>query len=165
VLPSEPRQFSSWPEFYRQIYDAIWNEVAAGALVATRTRKIISKVHDRLDRLIVHSDCPRLVHWDIWTSNILAAADAGGHWRISAVLDPNCKFAHTEAEIAYMELFHTITPAFTKAYQHAFRLDEHYHRVRKHVYQLYPLINHVNLFGREYVEPLNQVAERLGAVV
>ena len=33
------------------------------------------------------------------------------------LLDPNCKYAHAEAEIAYMDLFHTITPAFLRAYQ------------------------------------------------
>ena len=40
----------------------------------------------------------------------------------------NCKYAHTEAEIAYMELFHTITPAFLRAYQQGRRLHPDYHR-------------------------------------
>ena len=73
-----------------------------------------------------HDDRPRLVHWDIWATNILARPDEHGKWRVGALLDPNCKFAHAEAEIAYMELFHTITPAFLMAYQRKRKLSDAY---------------------------------------
>src|SRR6185503_19429352 len=73
-------------------------------------KKTIGKVHERLEKLLTHDDCPRLVHWDIWATNILAKPDEHGKWWITGVLDPNCKYAHAEAEIAYMDLFHTITP-------------------------------------------------------
>jgi fructosamine-3-kinase len=105
------------------------------------------------------------VHWDVWATNILAAPDDAGNWRIAAVLDPNCKYAHTEAEIAYIDLFHTSTPAFMKAYQQERKLEDHYHRVRKHVYQLYPLVNHFHLFGGQYLTPLTAAAERAASLV
>jgi len=73
--------------------------------------------------------------------------------------------AHAEAEIAYMDLFHTITPAFLRAYQQARKLHPEYHRVRKHVYQLYELVNHLNVFGNEYLRPLLATVERVGALV
>jgi fructosamine-3-kinase len=84
---------------------------------------------------------------------------------VSAVLDPNCKFAHAEAEMAYLELFHTSTPAFMKVYQRQRKLPAEYHRVRKLVYQMYPLIDDVTLHGEQYVKPLVAQVEKLAGVV
>ena len=156
--------FSSWSAFYRHVYDPIWHEVEKSSFLPIKCRKQIARVHEKLDRLLAHDDCPRLVHWDIWSTNILCRPDVDGRWRVVALLDPNCKFAHAEAEIAYMELFHTITPAFMKAYQQARRLPDSYHRVRKPIYQLYPLVNHVHLFGQEYLKPLLSAVEKTHAI-
>jgi fructosamine-3-kinase len=158
-------QYDSWPAFYRAVYDPIWKETEKLTMLPVKARKLIGKVHERLERLIGHADVPRLVHWDIWSTNILARANGDGRWSVRCMLDPNCKYAHAEAEIAYMELFHTITPAFLKSYQQTRRLDGEYHRVRKLIYQLYPLIDHVCLFGQEYVKPLLATVDRLQAVV
>ncbi|HVT87633.1 MAG TPA: fructosamine kinase family protein [Tepidisphaeraceae bacterium] len=146
--------FASWPEFYRKLYDPVVQEACSNRDLPPKARKHISKIHERLDAWLGHNDVPRLVHSDIWATNLLARPDGDGRWRINAVLDPNCKYAHAEAEIAYMDLFHTCTPAFLKAYQQVFKLDEGYHRVRKAVYQLYPLMNHLSLFGNEYAKPM-----------
>jgi fructosamine-3-kinase len=165
LTPEEPPRFDHWPAFYRHVYDPIWRELEKSAQVPTKMRKTIARVHDRLDDLLAHDDRPRLVHWDIWATNLLVRPDADGRWRVAALLDPNCKFAHAEAEIAYMELFQTITPAFLKTYQQQHRLGDTYQRVRKPIYQLYPLINHVNLFGNGYLKPLTGVVERVAALL
>ena len=154
------KSFQSWPDFYRYVYDPIVEEVQKNVELPAKVRKQIAKVHARLDQFIVHEDVPRLVHWDIWATNLLTGVDADGKWRVRAVLDPMCKYAHAEAEIAYIDLFHTSTPAFMKAYQRSRRLDETYHRLRKPIYQLYPLINHVNLFGHDYVKPMCAALEK-----
>jgi fructosamine-3-kinase len=154
----EPSQFNSWPTFYRNVFDPIYRDVM-------KTRKHIDKIHGKLDRLLQHDEVPRLVHWDVWSTNILVRKEDSGDWKIAALLDPNCKFAHFEAEIAYMTLFHTTTPAFLKTYQRQRRLSDEYHRVRKLVYQLYFLLNHVTLFGGEYVKHAISAVDQLGAVV
>jgi fructosamine-3-kinase len=156
---------SSWPAFYRMVYESIWHDVEKDSALPRPTRKLIAKVHENLERLLSHGDVPRLVHWDIWATNLLAGKDGSGRWRINAVLDPNCKYAHAEAEIAYMDQFHTSTPAFMKAYQAVHKLEDAYHRVRKLIYQLYPMINHFHLFGAQYLTPLNAAAQRAAALV
>jgi len=158
-------RFDSWPAFYRHVYDPIWQDVAKSPLLPAKTRKQIARIHDRLEKLVAHEDRPRLVHWDVWATNVLAGPDENGKWRIRALLDPNCKYAHAEAEIAYLELFHTITPTFLKEYQQTYRLSNEYHKVRKLVYQVYPLLNHVHIFGGAYVAPLTAAAERAAGVV
>jgi len=101
----------------------------------------------------------------VWATNILCKPDENGKWWVTAILDPNCKYAHAEAELAYMDLFHTTTPAFTRAYQQTRKLHPEYHRLRKHIYQLYELINHLNAFGNEYAKPLLGAVEKVTPLV
>jgi len=166
VTSNGARQFDAWPACYREIYDPIWREVEKTAAIPVKLRKQVAKLHGRLDLLLAHDDRPRLAHWDLWSTNLLAAPDPQtGQWHIAALLDPNCKFAHSEAEIAYLELFHTITPTFLRTYQQSYKLSPDYHRVRKPIYQLYSLLNHLRLFGPEYVKPVCGAIERVSAFV
>ncbi len=165
VSDGETHQFESWSTFYRHVYDTIWHEAERSPHVSPKCRKQISRVHERLERLIAHDDCPRLVHWDLWSSNLLVKPDCDGEWHLSALLDPNCKYAHAEAEIAYMELFHTVTPAFLKLYQRRHKLSSDYYQFRRPIYQLYPMINHVRLFGAEYLKPLMAAVEKTMAII
>ncbi len=165
VVNGDSTSYESWPAFFRAVYDPIWQEVEKSNLLTTKSRRQIAKVHDRLDRLIIHDDVPRLVHSDLWATNVLARRQEDGAWRISALLDPNCKFAHVEFEIAYLELFQTITPTFLRTYQRDRRLSNDYHQIRKQIYQLYSLVNHVNLFGQEYVPPLLATLEKMSNII
>lgn len=158
-------RFDSWPKFYRYVYDPILDEVTKTAPLPVKIKKQLGKIHDRLDRLIAHDDRPRLAHWDIWATNVLAGPDESGKWRITALLDPMCRYAHAEAELAYMEMFHTITPAFMKEYQKTRRLGPGYHQLRKWIYEVYPLLNHVRLFGHNYVKPLIAAIEKAATLI
>ena len=139
-------RFEAWHACYRDLFDGIWQEVAKAGVLPVRLRKVVDRTHDRLDRLLP-CDEPRLLHWDVWSTNLLCRPDAAGRWHLAAVIDPHCKFGSTEAELAYLDLFRTATPTFFKAYQRERKLPPEYHEVRKHVYQLYSLLNHVRLFG------------------
>jgi len=156
---------SSWPDFYRALCDPILEETAASAALPADARRKIERLHRRLDRLVAHDDCPRLVHWDIWSANVLARPDDTGNWRIAAILDPNCRYAHAEAELAYMELFRTITPAFLETYQRQLKISTDYRRIRRPVYQLYSLLDHVRLFGKQYLPPLLATLEECAPLI
>jgi fructosamine-3-kinase len=165
VTLAEPRRYEQWHEFFRDVFDPIWRDVEKSGVLPVKLRKTMGRVHDRLDRLIQHDDGARLTHWDLWSSNILARSDDSGRWRVTAILDPNCKYAHAEAEIAYLELFHTVTPAFLRAYQQVHKLDPEYYRVRRQVYQLYSLLNHLHLFGQEYLKSMLAMLDRVATVI
>ncbi len=162
---SDAAHCEKWPVFFREVYEPMLRDVAKSPMVPVKCRKHLQRIHDKLDRVLVDVDQPRLVHWDMWSTNLLAKRNGDGRWHISGVLDPNCKYAHAEAELAYMELFHTATPSFFKAYQRHHKLEPQYHQVRKAVYQLYALVNHVHVFGQEYVGPLIAAEQRVSAVV
>lgn len=165
VTLGAPDHYDSWPELYRHVYDPIWREAERNGGLPPKCRKFVAKMHERLGNLIGHDDCPRLLHGDLWNSNVLARLDGDGRWHVSAVLDPCCKFGHAEAEIAYLELFRTVNGAFLRAYQSEKRLPNDYHRVRKPVYQLYEMLNHLQLFGQEYLKPTLAAIDRLSHVV
>ncbi|MHC5002113.1 MAG: fructosamine kinase family protein, partial [Planctomycetota bacterium] len=76
------------------------------------------------------------------------------------LIDPACSIGDGWADIAMMRLFGGIPRACFDAYAAA--VDDHEQvETRIAVYQLYHLLNHVNLFGRGYVGQAMGVARRL----
>jgi fructosamine-3-kinase len=165
LTEGDREEFTSWPRFYRSLYETQCAECTSNAQVPVKARRMIGKVHEKLDRLLDHDDCPRLVHGDVWATNVLCKPDEHGKWWVTGLVDPNCKYAHWESELAYMDLFQTSTPAFLRAYQQTRRLSPEYHRLRKHIYQLYELMNHLQGFGNEYLKPLLAMVEKVSSVV
>jgi fructosamine-3-kinase len=165
VTPYESSPYSEWSEFFRQVFDPVRREAERCGLLTPKQQKQVARIHDRLDKLLAHGDRPRLVHWDMWASNVLVKLNGDGHWHVSAILDPSCKFAHAEVELAYVDLFKTGTPAFFKAYQRTHRLQDGYYRLRKPVYQLYFLLNHLQLFGSEYLKRTSEAIDVVNGMV
>lgn len=99
-----------------------------------------------------HRPQPSLLHGDLWSGN--AGFTANG----PVVFDPAVYYGDREADLAMTELFGGFPRAFYEAYNEAFPLDAGYQK-RKHVYNLYHLLNHLNIFGSGY---LPQVQATLG---
>lgn len=114
-------------------------------------------VIDRLGRLIPRRPRPALLHGDLWSGNALPAA--GG--RI-ALIDPAPSIGDGWADIAMMRLFGGFAPACFEAYAAA-NTDQDQLDSRCAVYQLYHVLNHLNLFGRGYAGQAMGLVERLGA--
>lgn len=98
---------------------------------------------------------PALVHGDLWGGN--AAADDQGN---PVIYDPACYFGDRETDIAMTELFGGFSPAFYQAYQAAYPLDPGYGR-RKALYNLYHILNHLNLFGQGYLHQAENMLSKL----
>ncbi len=96
-----------------------------------------------------------LLHGDLWGGN--AAADAKGQ---PVLFDPACYYGDREADIAMTELFGGFGSDFYAAYQAEFPLDAGY-KTRKTLYNLYHIINHVNLFGSGYLSQANAMLGKL----
>ncbi|HZM33223.1 MAG TPA: fructosamine kinase family protein [Burkholderiales bacterium] len=102
--------------------------------------------------LEAHRPAPSLLHGDLWSGN------AGFTKEGPVVFDPAVYYGDREADIAMSELFGGFPPEFYAAYEQAYPLDSGY-SLRKHLYNLYHLLNHLNLFGAGY---LAQVERTLG---
>jgi len=88
---------------------------------------------------------PCLLHGDLWGGN--AAADEAGQ---PVIFDPACYYGDRETDIAMTELFGGFGADFYAAYNEVYALDPGY-RFRKTLYNLYHVLNHVNLFGGGYL--------------
>ena len=85
-----------------------------------------------------------LLHGDLWSGN--AGMEASGE---PVVFDPAVYYGDREADLAMTELFGGFSPSFYDAYRAEYPLDAGYAR-RKHLYNLYHVLNHLNLFGGGY---------------
>jgi protein-ribulosamine 3-kinase len=108
-----------------------------------------------LELLRDHRPQPCLLHGDLWSGNV------GFTMNGPVVFDPAVYYGDREADLAMTELFGGFPPEFYRAYREAWPLEEGYER-RKHLYNLYHLLNHLNLFGGGY---LGQVESTLGLLL
>ncbi len=100
-----------------------------------------------------------LLHGDLWGGNA-AATDTGE----PVIFDPAVYYGDREADLAMTGLFGGFSERFHAAYREAWPLD-HGYRVRKNLYNLYHVLNHLNLFGGGYHAQAQQMIERLLAEV
>lgn len=100
-----------------------------------------------------------LLHGDLWSGN--AACNEKGE---PVVFDPAVYYGDREADIAMTELFGGYSRRFYDAYQEAYALDAGY-GVRKTLYNLYHVLNHLNLFGGGYRTQAESMIDSLLAQV
>ena len=109
-----------------------------------------------LDALLEgHEPQPSLLHGDLWSGNAGFTAEG------PVVFDPAVYYGDREADLAMTELFGGFPREFYKAYNEVFPLPEGY-ELRKHLYNLYHLLNHLNLFGGGYLGQVKATLRLLG---
>jgi protein-ribulosamine 3-kinase len=91
-----------------------------------------------------HRPAPSLLHGDLWSGN--AARLASGE---PVVFDPAVYCGDREADLAMTELFGGFGADFHAAYREAWPLAPGY-GTRRTLYNLYHVLNHLNLFGGGY---------------
>lgn len=96
-----------------------------------------------------------LLHGDLWSGNY--GADAQDQ---PVIFDPAIYYGDREADLAMTELFGGFSTRFYAMYQEAYPLDEGYD-VRKKLYNLYHILNHLNLFGGSYLAQAEQMIDAL----
>jgi fructosamine-3-kinase len=106
-----------------------------------------------------YSPVPSLLHGDLWSGN--HAMDSHGQ---PVIYDPAVYYGDREADIAMTELFGGYAPNFYRAYGDAWPLDAGY-SVRKHLYNLYHVLNHLNLFGGGYRAQAEGLMKKLSSEI
>lgn len=144
----------SWIHFFRECRLEPQFRDAAGYF-DSEDRKRISSFLDHLDEMLVEPEYPSLLHGDLWSGNVITGND-GSAW----LIDPAVYVGHAEADIAMTELFGGFPRRFYAAYEEAAPLQPGYER-RRDVYNLYHLLNHLNMFGRMYLPEVKRIVGRL----
>jgi fructosamine-3-kinase len=144
--PQPNPRLAHWVQFLRgarlgfQLQLAI--ERGYGSSLADRGARLL----EALDAFFAGYDpAPSLLHGDLWSGN----AGFLGHGE-PVIFDPAVYFGDREADLAMTELFGGFGGGFHAAYSAAWPLEAGY-AIRKRLYNLYHLLNHLNLFGAGYL--------------
>jgi fructosamine-3-kinase len=148
-----------WVTFWRERRLGYQLELAARNGYRGRLKQRGERLLDGLGALLDHNPVPSLLHGDLWGGNL--GYDEAGE---PVIFDPACYFGDREADLAMTELFGGFGRRFWAAYQEAWPLSEGY-PVRKHLYNLYHVINHLNLFGGGYLSQAESMIDRLLAEI
>lgn len=102
-----------------------------------------------------YSPQPALLHGDLWGGNFSTSQQG-----MPVIYDPACYYGDRETDIAMTELFGGFDPIFYSAYNESYPLDTGY-SIRKDLYNLYHILNHLNLFGSSYQSQAQQLIDTL----
>jgi protein-ribulosamine 3-kinase len=111
-----------------------------------------------MDLLRNHKPQPSLLHGDLWNGNAGFTAEG------PVVFDPAVYYGDRETDLAMTELFGGFPAEFYRAYGEAFPLEAGYEE-RKHLYNLYHLLNHLNIFGGGYLAQVKATLRLLAGLL
>ncbi len=152
--PETPR----WLDFFRDHRLLYMGRQALDAgRLPSRLMNRLETLAGRLERWISEPAHPSLLHGDMWTGNVLCR---GG--RIAGFIDPAVYFGDPEIELAFSTLFGTFGRSFFARYAALRGLEAGFFEERRDLYNLYPLLVHVRLFGGSYVGSVDRTLTQFG---
>lgn len=107
---------------------------------------------ERLPELIP-AQAPAPLHGDLWSGNVHCGPEGRPY-----LIDPAAYHGWPEADLAMTQLFGGFGAGFLQAYQEVRRLEPGFAQ-RFPIYNLYHLLNHLNLFGEAYLRQVRQILE------
>ena len=156
-LPQPNPETGTWVPFFRDHRLLFMARLAQGEgrLPAAMLARI-ERLAERLGDYLVEPAFPSLLHGDLWTGNVLIRQR-----RIAGFVDPAIYCGHPEIELAFAKLFGTFGKSFFAAYEELMPLEPGFHELRSSLYNLYPRLVHVRLFGAGYLAGIDATLARL----
>jgi fructosamine-3-kinase len=156
LTPQANAPCASWVEFWQTRRLAPQLELARANGHDGRLQSLGAQVLEAAPWLLAgHDPAPALLHGDLWTGN--AAFLRNG---TPVVFDPAVYYGDAEADLAMTELFGGFPESFYEGYREVRPIADGY-RVRRIFYNLYHVLNHLNLFGAGYAAQAGRMMERL----
>jgi fructosamine-3-kinase len=154
ALIQKNQRKENWVDFFIQY------RLEAQLALAEGNKKITSDIRKQFEALykklpdLLPQEKPALLHGDLWSGNVMI--NARGE---PTLIDPAVYYAHREAELAFTQLFGGFEPEFYQAYHEVFPIAKGFDS-RANLYNLYPLLVHVNLFGGGYLQQVKNILDR-----
>ena len=150
--PQSNTPSDSWISFFRE-HRLAPQFKSADSYFESQDRSKITKLLDHLEDFLIEPEKPSLLHGDLWSGNVMCGPDGK-----AMLIDPACYVGHAEADLAMTELFGGFPQNFYEAYHEANPLQPGYEK-RRDLYNLYQLLNHLNLFGPTYLGPVLSIVD------
>lgn len=154
VLPQVNQQCDQWADFFienrleKMLQIALTNGMMEHRFT-DEFRKIYTRIPDMLP-----VEVPALLHGDLWSGNVMVSGLGK-----PCLIDPAVYYGHREMDLAFSKLFGGFNERFYTAYQEAFPIEPGFEE-RKNLYNLYPLLVHLNLFGTSYLASIKNVIKK-----
>lgn len=149
TVEMDNREAGDWPGF--------WSErrlIPTASLLDKPWRERVDRLAARLSNLLPKSPRAALLHGDLWSGNILVSDGM-----LAALIDPACYHGHSEVDLAMLTLFDAPPADYWSAYG---QLEPGWEE-RRNVYQLFPALVHLRLFGAAYAGMADRLLRALGA--
>lgn len=144
-LPQSNRKHSTWSAFF--ITERLKSMVSIARhkqLLTANDETAFEKLYEILPSLFAEEP-PALLHGDLWSGNYLIGVNQKPY-----LIDPAVSYGHREFDIAMTTLFGGFSHDFYESYQNSFPLAQGWQE-RVNLWNLYPLLLHLNLFGSGYL--------------
>lgn len=151
-LPQSNTIYDDWVEFFinqRLLPQIKMANSQLGRSLISQLDELMSKLPDYFP-----VEKPALIHGDLWSGNIMAGQSDSPY-----IFDPAVYYGHREVELAFTTMFGGFDQVFYDSYEEAFPLEPGFEE-RVDLYNLYPLLVHVNLFGGSYLSSLKRTLAR-----
>jgi fructosamine-3-kinase len=156
-LPQSNRIARDWATFYgAERLEPQLVRARQNGRVTPKLERLFETLFTKLSELIGPAEPPARLHGDLWGGNLMV--DERG---APCLVDPAVYGGHREVDLAMMKLFGGFGARVFDAYREAYPLSPGSER-RVALYQLYPLLVHLNLFGESY---RGRVESTLGSLV
>ena len=145
-----------WPAFYsqRRLSPLVCAAIDAGQAPRSWIGAF-ERLYARMEELAGPPEPPARLHGDLWSGNL-----HGDERGAPVLIDPAVYGGHREIDLAMLTLFGGPGPRCFAAYDEVYpRAPDHQDRVP--LYQLYPLLAHVALFGGSYVGSVDAALRRM----
>ena len=138
---------SDWPVFF--VEQRLKPQIQMGlrkGFIDLPFRNQLNILCERIPKILEDQHfVPCLLHGDLWGGNVLYNSE-----NKPILIDPAVYFGIPEAELAFTEMFGGFSREFYSAYNNVLPIPYGY-KDRKKLYNLYHVLNHMNLFGQMYL--------------
>ncbi len=153
ALHQKNHQFDDWLDFFiEQRLEPMLGKAYFDRLIPLDFLKKFQAIYPKLES-IFPKERPALLHGDIWSGNVIC--DGEGQ---PCLIDPAVYYGHREMDMAFSRLFGGFDSRFYEAYDSIVPLEPGFES-RMGIYNLYPLLVHLNLFGTAYLPGIEKIVK------
>ncbi|MBA4302332.1 MAG: ketosamine-3-kinase [Cyclobacterium sp.] len=141
----------NWPDFFiKQRLEPMLGKAYFDRLIPLDFLKKFQTIYSKMNSFLP-KEKPSLLHGDLWSGNVIC--DQEGK---PCLIDPAVYFGHREMDLAFSKLFGGFDSRFYEAYESIIPLEPDFES-RIGIYNLYPLLVHLNLFGVAYLPGIEKI--------